>query len=113
MTGTRLRRGVAIGALIGLVFGLLGLVAPSIAGAAPGDLDPTFSGDGVQQVNGTGDQPLLTDVAIAPDGGVVVVGHNQSGPTDDHLVLGRLLADGSPDPAFGGGDGLVELTPSQ
>jgi uncharacterized delta-60 repeat protein len=106
----------ALTALVGLaalVTTGLSALSPTAAGAANGDLDPTFSGDGVQQLNGTGDQPTLQDAALAPDGGIIVVGSNQSGASDGHAIIGRLLGDGSFDTAFGGGDGLVELQHAQ
>ncbi len=66
--------------------------------AAPGDLDPTFSGDG-----------KLTDwegsaraVAIQPDGKIVVVGTDAS---NSSFAVARYHPDGSPDTSFGGGDG--------
>jgi uncharacterized delta-60 repeat protein len=65
-----------------------------------GDLDPGFGNGGVVTLD-----PNLGARAIAlqPDGGILVAGGNYR--TD--FVLRRFLADGRPDPDFGGGDGEV------
>ncbi|MGB7068767.1 MAG: choice-of-anchor Q domain-containing protein [Pyrinomonadaceae bacterium] len=85
---------------IGLV--IFFLTFGHITTAAPGDLDPTFSGDG-----------KLTDwsggaggVAIQPDGKIVVAGSSRNGSNDDFAVA-RYNPDGSPDTTFGGGTGRV------
>ncbi len=75
---------------------------PITSYAAPGDLDPTFSGDG-----------KLTDwsgyaycVVIQPDGKIVVVGNLDF----NGLAIARYNADGSPDTEFGGsGKVLIPL----
>jgi uncharacterized delta-60 repeat protein len=82
------------------------------APAAPGDLDPSFGGgDGVQTIGVTPTgQDSGTDVAIQPDGKIVVAGYSDTdpGPTlNVDLVLVRFDAAGNPDPSFGGGDGIV------
>ena len=71
-------------------------VAPATAPAAPGP-DPSFSGDGVVRIP---ELPRATAVAAAPDGGVVVA--------TDLFRVAKLRADGTLDPAFGGGDGIAE-----
>ena len=65
------------------------------ASAAPGDLDPTFSGDG-KVVDWSGQ---ARGVAIQPDGKIVVVGNSTYGPFD--VAVARYNPDGSPDVTFG------------
>lgn len=64
----RVRRGLAVG--IGA------LCAAGVAAAAPGDLDTTFSEDGKWQKPGVTDPAgaFATDVALQPDGSMMVVG---------------------------------------
>lgn len=70
--------------------------------ATPGTPDPSWGGDGVV-VTDVGLHEVANDVVVAPDGGVVVAGFEW------HLgaFLVGYRADGSLDPAFGGGDALV------
>lgn len=73
---------------------------------ASGAVDPTFGGgDGiVTTAIGTGtDEGYALDVAA--DGSIVVAG-TTVGATNDFLIV-RYLVDGTLDPAFGGGDGIV------
>ena len=72
-----------------------------------GTLDPSFGVDGVVRpapFDGT-----VRQVALQPDGGLIAVG-NSPGNDDPagvgHFSVARYLADGSPDPSFGG-DGSV------
>jgi uncharacterized delta-60 repeat protein len=62
---------------------------------ADGSLDRSFGGDGTVT---TGDNSRGMDVAVQPDGRIVVMGN----------PVARLLPDGSPDPGFGAG-GSVQL----
>jgi uncharacterized delta-60 repeat protein len=75
-----------------------------IVGLLPnGDLDPSFSGDGVwtmAQDNVT----VVRAVTTTADGKVVFVGDDHS---QQAIVIGRLMRDGELDPTFGGGDGLA------
>ncbi len=71
------------------------LVALSLAGpalAAPGDLDPSFDGDG-KVINPDG---RINDVAVQEDGKIVVAGNEDEAP-----VLARYNPDGSLDTGFG------------
>jgi len=68
--------------------------------AAPGDLDPTFSGDG-KLADWMG---AARAVVLQPDGKIVVVGSDQS---NSSFAVARYNPDGSPDTGFGGGDGKV------
>jgi uncharacterized delta-60 repeat protein len=71
------------------------------AGAADGDLDPTFSDDG-RVVSDFGFEDRAEGVAVQPDGAIVVAGTSCGG---DFLVA-RYNADGSPDTSFDG-DGRI------
>jgi uncharacterized delta-60 repeat protein len=78
---------------------LLGLVFSAAAQAAPGDLDPTFSGDGKQTTNlGVGFSPA-TAIARQPDGKLVAVGTSFGHDLGDFAVA-RYNPDGSLDTSF-------------
>lgn len=84
---------------------------------AAGGVDPTF-GAGGRATFDFGGVDELRDVALAPDGRIVMVGETPTvgcvglpGPTPGQSVgvaVARALPDGSPDPSFGG-DGTVVL----
>ena len=73
-----------------------GLLASAPAQAAPGDLDPTFSGDG-KVVTDFGGSDNGAGVAVQPDGKIVVVG-----TAARDVALARYNADGSLDSSFDG-----------
>lgn len=91
-----------------------------IALAAPGDLDPTFSDDGRATINfGSDDGRAFfeADVAVQPDGAVVVVGGTTAvegaanGTTN--FAIARLRSDGLPDTSFSDdGRQIVAIGPS-
>jgi uncharacterized delta-60 repeat protein len=60
-----------------------------------GDLDTTFAGDGSALVQFPGSSFIVSDVAVASDGKVVVSGHKGDTP-----AVARLNADGSIDTTF-------------
>lgn len=66
-----------------------------------GDLDTSFSGDGIQTLN-VGLFDSVAGVAVQPDGKIVAVGRGGTG-----FTVVRLQADGSLDPAFGS-SGIVD-----
>jgi len=72
--------------------------------AAPGDLDTSFSENGVAKVFTRGS--VGTGVAVDAHGRVVVAGYTLDGEVD--VAVARFHRDGSLDPAFGG-DGRVRL----
>lgn len=81
------------------------LVLPGTAIAAPGDLDPAFSGDG-RVLTDFADGDQARDVAVQPDGKIVSVGAS----TDESLLESRFAltrhnADGTLDTGFGAADG--------
>ena len=75
-------------------------LVPGTLTAAPGTLDPTFSGDG-KLIDWAG---YATGVAIQTDGRIVVVGTDAD---ESGFSVARYNPDGSPDTEFGGGDGKV------
>jgi uncharacterized delta-60 repeat protein len=68
-----------------------------------GDLDTTFAGDGSALLAFPGSVFVVSDVAVAPDGKVVV-----SGEKGNHPAVARLNGDGSVDTTFATG-GLFEF----
>jgi uncharacterized delta-60 repeat protein len=99
---------VTRGFLIGLLsLALAAAVAPAAA-AAPGQLDTTFSGDGKRTIHFRGGQNTPTDVAVQPDGKIVMVGYviRESGLTPSKIKLVRFTRRGRLDTTFGG-DGKV------
>jgi uncharacterized delta-60 repeat protein len=89
------------------LLGVTLLTALALAGPAQaaGELDSTFGGDGRVSTNFGGSESA-SDVAVQPDGKVVVVGGTSDGLTASFAVA-RYLPNGDPDPSFGGGDGRV------
>ena len=73
-----------------------------------GSLDSGFSGDG-RQTTTIGVGASAQAVAIGKGGKIVVAGRGQVGGKFTFAVV-RYLPGGSPDPAFGGGDGIATKT---
>jgi uncharacterized delta-60 repeat protein len=94
-----LRRG---GIAVAAVLVLAQLLLASGARAAPGDLDPTFGDEGMV-VTGLGDHlGRGWDLAIQPNGRLVVAGEVRAdGLSDFDFLLARYTPDGSLDPTFG------------
>jgi uncharacterized delta-60 repeat protein len=94
----------------GLVFGLVGVIFAAglpqkSKAASAGALDPIFSGDG-KVITNVSNNDNARDVAIQPDGKIIVVGRSDDGVgTGDFLVV-RYEPDGSLDPTFDT-DGIV------
>ena len=72
--------------------------APALA--APGDLDPTFGGDG-RVITRIRHETMANAVAIQPDGRIVVAGWTRPRVGPRVLAVARYLTDGSLDPTFG------------
>lgn len=73
------------------------------AHAAPGDLDPQFGNGGIALIGGSGSDlefAEIHDMAVAPDGKIVIAG-GLAGPLSANAFVLRLLPNGSPDPDFG------------
>lgn len=76
---------------------------------ANGAGDPSLDGEGSLGID-LGGTDTGHGVALQPDGRIVVAATRLLG-TDANAVVLRRLADGSPDPAFGGGAGLRTFEP--
>src|SRR5215204_2144698 len=83
------------------------LVPASGALAAPGDLDTTFSADGLVTAD-LGGPARGVDAAVQPDGSVVALAQRDIGPTSSFEVV-RFNRDGTPDSKFAG-DGQADIT---
>jgi uncharacterized delta-60 repeat protein len=89
----------------GLAVAALGLgLFAAVAIAAPGDLDPSFDGDGIATIDWNGDD-VARSLAIQPDGKIVVVGTGFAAPAD--IGLSRLNTDGTLDSGFNGNGKLA------
>ena len=85
------------------------LTASTAAVAAPGSPDRDFGNDGTVRISpAQGQDSVVRDMIRTPSGSLLVAG---GAGIDENGFLLQLLPDGSRDPEFGGGDGLV-LTPS-
>lgn len=84
--------------------------AGSPAGAAGGDLDPTFAGDGTVTTDFQGGADNALDMAIQDDGKVVAVGVSfpECCVGGASVAVARYLPDGALDPSFSD-DGLALL----
>src|SRR5262245_10342522 len=87
------------------------IVSAPPAAAAPGDLDPTFGGDGTVTTNFTHDADVGYPVALQPDGKIVVAGEAGCCRSNPTFALARYDPDGSLDATFGDG-GKVTTDPS-
>lgn len=74
----------------------------AVARVLPNGLpDPTFAGGGSTAID-FGAADLADEVALQPDGRIVVLGRTVPGPAgNDDMAVARLLPNGSLDPAFG------------
>jgi uncharacterized delta-60 repeat protein len=83
------------------------VVPTSPASAGAGDLDTTFSGDGIATTDfGPGNDPGVA-VAIQQDDKAVIVGVVGSDRRNARFGVARYDVDGTLDATFGGGDGKV------
>jgi uncharacterized delta-60 repeat protein len=101
----RPRRGSRVLGLLA-VLAALAAIAPTGAGAAPGDLDPSFGEGGVVRMLTSQEKISARDVAVQPDDKVVFTGKTEA----DTLLVARLLENGSLDPSFGSG-GIAPAPP--
>ncbi len=88
---------------------VLVLATAPAARAAPGDLDPTFGGDGVVRTDLSPTEDHGFAVTIQPDGKIVVAGAKGIGGPNPRFTIVRYETGGSLDPTFGGGDGNVSI----
>ncbi|WP_432190194.1 calcium-binding protein [Streptomyces sp. Tue6028] len=98
--GRRRRPRSVLAGLVAATGLALVLALPGTAAAAPGDLDPAFSGDGKVLTDFAGTDSA-DDVKVQPDGKIVSVGSS-----DGDFAVTRRNADGTPDTGFSG-DGKV------
>jgi uncharacterized delta-60 repeat protein len=84
---------------------LLLATAPK-APAAPGDLDPTFSGSGKVLLDFAGGDDGASAVAVQPNGKIVAAGFATLPVAGRVFAVARFNAAGARDPSFGG-DGVV------
>ncbi|WP_281426264.1 hypothetical protein [Miltoncostaea oceani] len=77
---------------------------------APGGLDRGFDGDGLRSYD-LGTAGSSSDVAVQPDGKVVMLSSVSGAATDGDLLITRVLADGNPDLTFGTG-GSTRIAPA-
>ncbi|MFC1738457.1 hypothetical protein ACFL1G_05330 [Planctomycetota bacterium] len=86
----------------------MGIAVSTTRALEPGDLDPTFGEGGMVAIDFLASQADHSrgDVAIQPDGKVVVVGASWSADTGNDFALTRYNPDGSLDTSFGDG-GMV------
>jgi uncharacterized delta-60 repeat protein len=88
----------------------LAALAPA-AQAAPGDLDSSFGNGGRVILTPGGREVVYTDVAIQPDGKIVLAGYSRSSAGDNDMAITRLNPNGTPDMGFGaGGTVAVNVT---
>ena len=105
-----MRRRATFAMIVGL--GLI-VATTSAARAAPGDLDPTFGGDGIVRTDLSSAEDDGFAVAIQPDGKIVVGGVKGNDGPNPRFAVVRYETDGSLDASFGGGDGqvFIDITP--
>jgi len=85
---------------LGVLAGLFAFTSSAVAQPRPGDLDPSFSGNGVVLTQPDGRNGIANDVAIGDGGRIVVAGSNGIG-----FALARYLPNGKLDRSFSG-DGM-------
>ena len=91
------------------------LSAAPAAMSAPGDLDPTFGGDGIVRTDLTRFEDHGFAIALQSDGKIVVAGTKGLGGPNARVAVVRYATDGSLDPSFGGGDAKAtsDFTPRE
>jgi uncharacterized delta-60 repeat protein len=87
--------------LLTAVVGAAALATPMQAGAAPGDLDPSFGTDGIVVVDQDGQFREAADMAVTSDGGALIAGTQFGGTPRTLGRVVRLTPEGLLDPAFG------------
>jgi hypothetical protein len=79
-------------------------IVPVAAEAATGDLDDTFSGDGLPRTDFFGEDDGGGDPALQPDGKIVVAGFTEAGPAlqpDGKIVAAGSAGSGPSSTDFG------------
>jgi uncharacterized delta-60 repeat protein len=92
---------------VAVVLSSLALCAPARSFAAPGDLDPSFGRRGIVTTSVTPGYSVAEDLALQPDGRIVVGGHAIDPTTkplpDPWFAVARYLPNGRLDASFGTG----------
>jgi uncharacterized delta-60 repeat protein len=86
---------------------VLGSTGVTTALADPGDVDPTFSDDGLFLHDFNGDHDRARAMALTSGGKIVLAGYVVNGSTRD-MAFARLTAEGDPDTTFSG-DGFLKV----
>lgn len=73
----------------------------------PGTLNPSFSDNGWDTTFGNNNGFEITRVLIQPDEKILVCAEANFSDEGHQAVIIRYITNGSPDPDFGGGDGMV------
>ncbi|MGH2963977.1 MAG: delta-60 repeat domain-containing protein [Solirubrobacterales bacterium] len=94
-TGTRRVKSATV-----VVVGLALTIAAASAWAAPGDLDPTFSGDGRLTIDFGTRFDYANAVALQQNGKLVVAGVKRRSSSGADFALARVNPNGSVDPSF-------------
>ncbi|NOZ28312.1 MAG: hypothetical protein GXP39_09715 [Chloroflexi bacterium] len=100
---------VVLGLPVALIILMLRLASAATAPAAPaaaGFLDPDFGNGGRVIIPIAGTNQIARDVAIQPDGKLIIAGYDKWGTSDHDAILARVNPDGSLDGTFGTG-GIV------
>jgi uncharacterized delta-60 repeat protein len=87
-----------IGVIAGVICLVIGFAQPVVA--SPGDLDPTFSGDGKVRMDITSGWDAAFAVAIQPDGKIVTAGVSDGEGGNPKLAVVRLRSNGKFDNTF-------------
>jgi len=88
--------------------GVLAALLVPVALAAPSGPDNSFGANGLVLTDFSHGDDIARDLALQPDGKIVVAGYAHNGQNDDFAVA-RYNTDGSLDPTFGAG-GVVTTT---
>lgn len=93
---------------LAILTGALWLIVTGPALAAPGDLDPSFGVGGRAAID-LGGEELAVELALQPDGRILVLGDSDTAGDFDAVVARVLNPEGTIDPSYGGGFGFSRL----
>ena len=82
----------------------------SPATTTAGTLDPAYGDGGVKKLNAITGFEWVRDIAPAGTGSMLVGYGTATYPDDSDIYVVKLTSAGQPDPAFGGGDGIVKMS---
>ncbi|MGE0028207.1 MAG: hypothetical protein AB7O78_04465 [Thermoleophilia bacterium] len=100
------------GAILGAGISAVGDVDDAVVArirVPAGDLDPSFAGGSGRTLLDFGAEAVGNDLALQPDGRIVLAGALNDGPKQDLLVARLRAPQGDLDPSFGGGDGWTSV----